>query len=159
MTRKKLYQLINIAKNQLGIDDDSYRCLLVEFGAKEKQGKISLTTLSDKKLKAVFEFMKDKGFEPKKKYYNEPTHLRVVGEPNPIASWPINTKDKTWRGPLIRKIVAQWNDLANQGKVRSRTLAACRSYCSKQTGIDKLEWFTKHDFQICIEGLKAWQQR
>ena len=78
---------------------------------------------------------------------------------NPDAP-PINTKCGTWREPLIRKIVAQWNDLYNKGKVKNRSLESCRVYCKNQSGgIDHLEWFTKKNFNNCIEGLKAWQER
>lgn len=73
---------------------------------------------------------------------------------------PINTKCGTWREPLVRKIVAQWNDLYNQAKVKNRSLEACRQYCKKQSaGVDRLEWFNKKNFNDCIGGLKAWQQR
>lgn len=74
-------------------------------------------------------------------------------------SWPIDTKTQSWRGKLIRKIVAQWNDLANKGVVRNRSLESLRRFCENITKVARLEWYTDDQFSDCIEALKAMQKR
>lgn len=86
-------------------------------------------------------------------------HKRVEQVKSQAKKWPINTKCDTWREPQIKKIVAQWNALANHGEVQDRSLEACRVFCEKATGVSRLEWFTTNDFNVVIERLKKWQER
>ena len=152
LDRKKLYTLIAIAKKKLGYNDEAHQLVIESLGGfANDKGKISATTLTDIKLNELYQLYKDKGFHPRQTHKNN--------DNSNSKKWPINTRTGDWREGLIRKIVAQWNDLANQGKVKDRTLEACRSYCEKQTGTSRLEWFTTYQLNTVIEGLKAWQTR
>lgn len=87
--------------------------------------------------------------------------IRKMTQPknSDLSLWPIDTQTKTWRRSQIKKIVAQWNDLANKGQVRDRSLESCRRYCEKQTHVAKLEWCDKNQLSQIIESLKSWQKR
>ncbi|MCW8857005.1 MAG: regulatory protein GemA [Kangiella sp.] len=61
MTKTKLIQLIHIAKNQLQMDDDTYRTILEEQGGQSSSKDMGIVA-----LEKVLSHMKRCGFKPKR---------------------------------------------------------------------------------------------
>ena len=64
MLRKNLIAKIHIGKSQLGLDDETYRQLLVNT-----TGKISCTEMTEAELNAVLFAMTKKGFKVRSKFW------------------------------------------------------------------------------------------
>lgn len=75
LPKGKLIQLIHIAKNQLGLDDDVYRDVLSVAtgkvsadGTLVQEGKRSCSKMNIAELRKVYQAMQDKGFKAKSKH-------------------------------------------------------------------------------------------
>ena len=69
MQRKSLIAKIHIGKNQLGLDDDTYRGLLANT-----TGKTSCTEMTDSELRQVLNVMVQKGFKSSSSFWgNRPS--------------------------------------------------------------------------------------
>lgn len=137
--RRRLYTLLQVGRQQLGLDEDTYRAILEAHGAAEVDGRPSATTLSVVKLEEVLEHLKRLGFRPTRQ--------------RPTAT----TAD--WRQPRIDKIVALWCALADAGVVRDRSERAMLQWCARLTRKARLQWASTSDLNACVEGLKSWAQR
>ncbi len=127
----RLIGMIHVAKNQLGLDDDTYRALLLDL-----TGKDSCATMTVKEQWRVIEELKRKGFQKK------PTHKgkRLVSDPQ------------------AKKIRALWLTMADCGIVRDRSEKALASCMRRFTG-RTLEDATVKQCQAMIEILKQWLGR
>lgn len=96
--------VINIAKAQLGLDEDSYRALLVRV-----TGQSSLRQMSERQKLAVVEELKRRGFR-----------IRSGGK-----SLPLSTK------PYIRMIHALWKSCHRAGAVENGSREALRAFCKR----------------------------
>lgn len=96
--------IINIAKGQLGLDEDTYRALLVRV-----TGHDSLRAMSDAQHKLVIDEMKRLGF-------------KVSGRKVALAP---STK------PYVRMIHALWKNCARLGVVEHGDRAALRAFCKR----------------------------
>lgn len=96
--------IINIAKGQLGLDEETYRALLVRV-----TGKASLRAMTEAEQRAVIEEMKRLGF-------------KVSGRKVALAP---STK------PYIRLIHALWKSCARKGVVENGGRAALRAFCKR----------------------------
>ncbi len=134
----KYYTLLRVGKQQLNMDDDTYRYFLEAHGATRKNGRISATTMSTGELVAAVEDMKKLGFTP-------------------VRKSALSTS--SWRQPRIKKITALWCTLADAGVVNHRSEEAMQAFCSKNMESDKLQWASAHDLNNCIEALKAIAKR
>lgn len=142
--RVKHYQLLAIAKHEMGWDDEFYYGIWLPMqGASLKDGKYSATTLSDKQLLAAVEVLKDLGF-------------KVT---------PKNGKAKTPGRKILaddgqsKKIRALWLEMHGQGIVRNPSEASLAAYVKRLTGIDALQWLSTEEASTVIETLKKWQKR
>ena len=97
-------QIINIAKGQLGLDEDTYRALLSRI-----TGKASLRAMTAAEHRAVIDEMKRLGF----KVSNRKTALAP------------STK------PYIRMIHALWKNCARAGVIEDGSRGALRSFCKR----------------------------
>lgn len=136
--RTRYYKLLAIGQRELCMDDDAYRQLLARHGATEVKGRISATTLPLPALSAVIDEMVRLGFKPRR---------------NSVSSI------SDWRKPRIAKIVRLWNLLADAGVVRHHSEVAMAKWCSRLTGVARLDWATSKSLNDCIEGLKDWARR
>ncbi len=127
----RLIGMIHVAKNQLGLDDDTYRALLLDL-----TGKDSCSRMTVKEQWRVIEELKRKGFQKK------PTHKgkRLVSDPQ------------------AKKIRALWLTMADCGIVRDRSEKALASCMRRFTG-RTLEDATVKQCQAMIEILKQWLGR
>ncbi|MVA19520.1 DUF1018 domain-containing protein [Agrobacterium vitis] len=95
--------IINIAKTQLGLDDVTYRALLVRVTGTE-----SLRKMTDSQKLAVVDELKKKGFKV-----------------TPSARQKLSVSDKRY----IRLIHALWNSCHRLGVVSNGSRAALREFC------------------------------
>lgn len=129
MSRKRLIAMVHVARNQLGLDEDTYRDLLERV-----TGKRSAAKLTDGELGRVIDALKERGFEPKR------TAPR---------------SDKAH----VRKVWSLWADLERAGRLREPGRAALRSFVKRMTSVEDPEWLTPEQANVVIESLKQWLRR
>lgn len=130
----KLKAQIHIGKQQLGLDDDTYRALL-----KSATGKTSSADMGVMDLHKVIEAMKQRGFKTR----------------------PPKTSTKKAPADLLDKLKAVWGDMAETGILRDASDAALRSYVRRQTRgqFEAPEFCSNATLIRLIESLKQWQKR
>ena len=141
--RMRYYKLLAVAKRELHMSEEEYRCLLQKHGAKEVDGKCSATTMDLPGLSFAFNEMEDRGF------------VRLSRG----ARAERGDTRKDWRKPRIKKITALWCTLSDAGVIRNRSETAMQKYCARITNKAKLEWASGNDLNKCIESLKSMAQR
>ena len=126
-----LIGIIHVAKSQLGMDDDTYRALLLDL-----TGKDSCSKLTRGEQWQVIEELKRKGFQKK------PTHKgkHLISDPQ------------------AKKIRALWLTMADCGIVRDRSEKALAKCMRRFTG-RTLEDASVKQCQAMIEILKQWFDR
>ena len=126
-----LIGIIHVAKSQLGMDDDTYRALLLDL-----TGKDSCSKLTRGEQWQVIEELKRKGFQKK------PTHKgkHLISDPQ------------------AKKIRALWLTMADCGIVRDRSEKALATCMRRFTG-RTLEDASVKQCQAMIEILKQWFDR
>lgn len=126
-----LIGIIHVAKSQLGMDDDTYRALLLDL-----TGKDSCSKLTRAEQWQVIEDLKRKGFQKK------PTHKgkHLISDPQ------------------AKKIRALWLTMADCGIVRDRSEKALAKCMRRFTG-RTLEDANVKQCQTMIEILKQWFDR
>ena len=131
--RKWFYMILNIAKGELGMDEETYRTLLQENGAGISKGKHSATTMTILQLEAALEQMKKAGFRIKRPGY-------VV----------------EYENGQMRKIKAQWDDLhRNRVFHQPYSEPVLVRFARKITGnVASAQWFTPKMRSDIIESLK-----
>ena len=97
-------QIINIAKSQLGLDEDTYRALLTRV-----TGKNSLRAMSGAEHKMVIDEMKRLGFT--------------------VTSRKVRLAPST--KPYIRLIHALWKNCHRLGVIENGSRAALRAFCKR----------------------------
>lgn len=124
---------INIAKQKLGLDDDTYRAKLAVI-----TGKSSLRAMTEAERQAVLTVFRGEGVLPSPRKSNG---TRLVGR-------------------YAKKLQALWIAGWNLGLVKDRTDRALLSFVKHQTGLDHTR-FLHHadDARAAIDGLKAWLRR
>jgi phage gp16-like protein len=133
--RQYLIKMISMAKSDLQIDDEIWRgAVLTRYGATEKGGKLSLTTLSDTALERLYKELKAKGFKVKRKS---------------------NSSMAGWREPRIRLIQSLWAELVKLGALQDAGDRAMEAFCKKYHGKDRLQFAESGGLNKCIEILKG----
>ena len=123
---------IHVAKKQLGLDDDTYRAMLVRV-----TGKASTKDMTEAERNRVVEELRGKGFKPASK------GLR-----------------KKLEGRYAAKLQALWIAGWNLGIVRDRTDEALIAFVQRQTHVDHVRFLhDPEDAMSAIEGLKGWLAR
>jgi len=142
-THKRFYQLLAIANQELsrtlaGWSEDSYRTVLKQYGAKEKAGRISATTMTLAQLDEALKHFKRLGFVPKNKKLTK----------------------KNWRLPRIAKLNAMWIALYERGAVDDKSEKAMQSWCKNNIkDLTALRWASSEQLNQAVEMLKLFQQR
>lgn len=123
---------IHVAKKQLGLDEDTYRAVLVRV-----TGKDSTRAMSEAERQRVVEEMRRRGFTK--------------------AS---NGARKRLQGRFAKKLQALWIAGWNLGIVSNRDDAALIAFVKRQTGIDHVRFVhDSDDAAKAIDALKAWLER
>lgn len=124
--------IINIARQQLDMEEDSYRALL-----KRVTGETSLRAMTEGQKIAVVEEMKRLGFR-----------VRSGGK-----SLPPSTK------PYVRLVHALWKSCHRKGVVEDGSRSALRSFVQKRAGVDDPDFLTYDQAGPIIDALKAMEAR
>ena len=138
---RKDIQLIHIAKQQLGLDDETYRAMLWAV-ARVK----SSTELDFAGRKKVLDHLKGCGFEVKTR------------KPVPSLSRRPATR-KMADDPQSKMMRALWLQLHEAGKVRNPDESALAAFVKRQTKVEALQWLTTKQACAVIEELKKWLAR
>ncbi|MFP3944395.1 MAG: phage protein GemA/Gp16 family protein [Alphaproteobacteria bacterium] len=132
--RRGLYGKIEVAKKQLGLDDDAYRDILVHLFAVRTR-----TSLNIAQLEELVRHFESLGFRPR-------------------------SKAGTAGRPEHAKMRALWLSLYHLGLVRDPSDRALSAFArrvtgGKQTGVAALTWVRGANAYKVIEALKEWGTR
>jgi phage gp16-like protein len=130
--KQKFIRLIHVAKRELGLDEDTYRAMLVNV-----TGMDSTKAMPLYKLEAVVKHLKQTGFKVRSK----PQTRQLADD---LQS---------------KKIRALWLDMHDEGIVKNPSEAALAAYVKRLTGVDSLHWLSSEQASSVIETLKKWQKR
>lgn len=133
-SRNKLIQLIHIAKNQLGFDEETYRDKLESL-----TGKRSCSRMEVSELEVVLQKMKQHGFKVTK----------------PSNAGELKQADD----PQSRLIRSLWLQLHEAGAVRDPSEEALAKFVENQTGVSALQFLSTKSASHIIERLKKWLVR
>ena len=123
---------IHVAKKQLGLDDDTYRALLMR-----ETGKTSAGDMTEAERARVVEAFRRQGFR---------SALKGVR--------------KALTGKYAGKLQALWIGAYNLGIVRNRDDAALIAFVKRQAGVDHVRFLhDPADGAKAIEALKGWMAR
>ncbi|UCX05446.1 gp16 family protein [Shewanella glacialimarina] len=149
--KNRLKTLINVAKGQLGLEDDLYRTML-----KSATSKDSLKAMTLSELEIAFTAFKNKGFEPKKATLN-------------TAKTPFKGRLSQSAGrskvAIIDKIVAIWITMSHHMIIRDSSETALDAYVRRMTlrrhgeGVDSVRWLDQDMGYQVLESLKNWHKR
>jgi len=129
--KKRDIQIIHIAKQQLAMDDETYRAMLWTVARVN-----SSTELDFAGRKKVLDHLESRGFK------------RTKPQPRALAD-----------DPQSKMLRALWLQLHSVGKVRNPSESALAAFVKRQTGRDALQWLNKQEASAVIEELKKWLQR
>lgn len=139
--RRTMIAKIQIARKQLGLDDDTYRAIIARHG----EGATSSRDLLIEQMDAVLREFTGKGWAPK-----PPKSKGARGD---------RQGRKLATGPEVEKIRALWLWMNTLGIVRDASESALASYARRIAGIDDLHWADGWRCHRLIETLKKWAQR
>lgn len=128
-------QLIHVARQKVGMDEDTYRALL-----HDRFGVASSTEMGWQQRKQLLDHFKTLGFTA------VPSKKRP--QSRPLAGDAQSTK--------IREL---WLTLHGNGKVRNPSETALAAFVKRQTKVDALQWLTTKQASAVIEELKKWLAR
>ncbi|MDR6708146.1 phage gp16-like protein [Novosphingobium sp. 1748] len=129
--RRSMIAKIQIAKAQIGLDEDDYRQAVFDAS-----GQFSLAGCNDGQLIRLLDWMKSKGFRP----------LPKGGT-------------KAASHPMARKARALWISLYHLGAVHNSSEQALEAFAKRQLHCDRLVWANQGDAFRLIEALKSWAIR
>lgn len=140
-TKRHEIQLIHIAKQQLGLDDETYRAMLWTV-ARVK----SSTELDFAGRKKVLDHLKACGFKVRSS--NKAEGAKRAQPSRALAA-----------DPESKKIRALWLMLFDLGAVKNPSEAALNAYVKRLTKVDDLHWINGEQAETVIETLKKWAMR
>lgn len=139
MTRRAAVTKVQIARRDLGLDDDTYRAMLERL-----TGRSSSTECTDAQLGRVLDEMKAKGWKP-----------RVIKGGREGKAKPQTAA----QNPVALKARALWISLHQLGVVRDPSEQAFEAFGRRQLGVDRLQWANQSQGFRLIEALKAMAER
>ncbi|HCA7356737.1 TPA: regulatory protein GemA [Citrobacter freundii] len=139
MSRTSLITLIHIAKNDLQLDDETYRSVL-----RRTTGKVSCRDLTIPQLKTVIEALKNTGFKPVKTRRRRPDKASETSD----------------------KIRAVWRQMHVHGFISDAGEVALDHFVARITrqtnggeGVATLAWLHDDSLVTVLESLKQWHIR
>jgi phage gp16-like protein len=127
------FALINIAKKDLGLDEEAYRMCL-----KRVTGEESLRVMSEQQREAVVKELKRQGWKSKRK---------------PSSRSPRSHK------AYVRLIYALWRSCSQKGAIADGSRTALRAFVSNMTEVSDPEFLSYAQATPVIEALKAMEAR
>ena len=128
--KRKLIQLVHVAKSKLGMGDEAYRDLL----RAKSGGRESSKVLTIGQLEAVLDHLRTAGFAETR------THKGKALESDPQS----------------RKIRSLWLELHELGAIQDAREEALAAFVKRQTGVESLRWLNSYQAATVIESLKQW---
>lgn len=135
--KKRLIQLIHIAKSQLCLDGDTYKQALFNVTGKE-----STTEMTPQQLQAVLDHFKNLGFKVEAKSIKEKTGVSKLASDD--------------QSKLIRHI---WLRLHAAGVVRNADERALAAYVERVAKVSALQFLSTDKAIVVIESLKKMCKR
>lgn len=134
-------QLIHVARQQTGMDEDTYRAML-----HDRFGVASSKEMDWKQRKQLLDYFKTLGFK-----------VRSTGK----ATGAVKAKPSRALAadPESRKIRSLWILLHELGAVRNPSEAALAMYVKRLAKVDALQWVNGDQAKTLIETLKKWAMR
>ncbi len=139
MTGRAALVKVQIARRDLGLDEDTYRAMLSRI-----TGRASASDCTDAQLGAVLDELKAKGWKPK---VVKGGRIARLGKPATAGQ------------PVAKKARAMWISLHQLGVVRDPSEAALEAFACRQLGIERMRWMVASDGYAVIEALKAMAER
>lgn len=143
--RTDMIKLVHVARRELGLDEPTYRAILLAQGGGE-----SLAAMPIDGMTKVLDYLKAQGFK-----------VRVTKDDRKQAT-----------GPGAAKVRALWLFLHELGAVRDPSEAAMTTYVQRMAKVDDVQWMRgeryvksnpRKDWQgraeLVIETLKKWAMR
>lgn len=137
MTRRNAVVKVQIARRDLGLDEDTYRAMLERL-----TGRTSSSACTDAQLGRVLDEMKAKGWKPKV----------VTGG---RAARSASTRVAPASSPVAKKARALWISLHQLGVVRDPSEAALEAFGKRQLKVERLHWAKPYHADRLVEALKA----
>lgn len=132
---------VQIARKELGLDDDTYRAILFRLTGHRSAGE-----LNEQQLDAVLAEFKAKGWKPK-----------VLAGGRQGAA--VQRRSRQADSPAARKARAMWISLHQLGVVRDPSEKALEAMAKRQLGVERMAWMDQGLCYKLIEALKAMAQR
>ncbi|MGS3174515.1 gp16 family protein [Aeromonas sanarellii] len=149
--RTRLIRLVQVGRRSLGLDDETYRELLIQQSGKRSAAELTLQEL-DKVLLA----MKGAGFKPTVKRGVKGGKQKRL---SPVSGTPVRTAE-------IGVIRAIWITMAKHGLLRDGSETALNHYVERQTvrinngvGVAEVAWLDGALAYPVLESLKHWHKR
>jgi len=139
-------QLIHIARQQTGMDEDTYRAML-----HDRFGMSSSKELGWQQRKQLLDHFKTLGF--KVRFKSPPPPFAKGGQRSGGISRTLAAD------PESRKIRSLWILLHELGAVRNPSEEALAVYVKRLTRVDALQWVDSAQARTLIETLKKWAMR
>lgn len=130
--RKSMIAKVHIAKQQLGLDEDDYRAMLVRITGHNSAG-----LMNEAQLAAVLAEFEKSGFTAK---------ARPKG-PRPADH------------AVALKARALWISLGHLGAIDNPSEQALEAFARRQLKVDRLQWANQRHGNLLIEALKAIAER
>lgn len=132
--RRALIAKVKIAQKELGLDEDTYRGVLLEV-----TGRLSAADCTDAQLGKLVEHFRQHGFKPKSA--RKPGMARLADHPS------------------ARKARAMWISLYNLGAIDNASEQALEAFARRQLDVAALQWANQTQCYKLIEALKAIAER
>jgi phage gp16-like protein len=131
--RRSLLAKVHVARKELGLDEDTYRGVLIQVTGQSSAGE-----LDQQQLVAVLDHFKLRGFT---------AQPRKAGAARPADH------------PSARKARALWISLYHLGAVRNGSEQALEAFAARQLKCERMQWMRQSDCYRLIEALKAMAER
>ena len=128
--------LIHLGKQQLALDDETYRAMLHAVARVDSAARLDWAG-----RQRVLDHLKARGFKP----------LNLRQKASSAAAVKVS--------PLSNKILALWQDLHEAGAVRDGSERALNAWVQRQTRVSAHRWLKSQQARAVIEALKAWLNR
>lgn len=134
--RRAMLAKIHLAKNDLALQEDSYRDLLERVSGKRSAARCNHAQLHD-----VLAEFKRLGWKPKKRQPKRAGRRKLA------------------EGEQAAKIRALWLDLYHLAEIRDPSEAALDAFAARMIGIEALQWLDAGQADRVIKALRGWLER
>lgn len=144
---------VQIARKELGLDDDTYRAMLERL-----TGVRSAADCTEAQLRTVLDELKVKGWTPKVIPGGQLRGRKGTIIVDELASFRPR-RHAPADHPSAKKARALWLSLWNLGEIRDSSESALEAFARRQLGVERLQWADQALTYKLIEALKAMAER